>query len=163
MWLVTFECGAFVWLYLHVNISKPLERVCNFLKQLNKVSSCPNLSQQKVLLTPERFYVKYCCTLSHPLTPCEIIISYPSPWGIFSAWITVPMFILVNLRNRTGEGRRVWQDKPDNNFVWNNFSPNFTLLWSDLFLKDRKALRLSEYHERFAVLFSLPSCYVNSL
>ena len=36
----------------------------------------------------------------------------------------------VNLRNRTGEGRRrqTLCDKRDNNFVWNNFSPNFTFL-----------------------------------
>ena len=35
-----------------------------------------------------------------------------------------------NLRNRTGEERRrqTLCDKRDNNFVWNNFSPNFTLL-----------------------------------
>ena len=35
---------------------------------------------------------------------------------------------LVNLRNRTGEERRLQtlRDKRDNNFVSNNFSPNFT-------------------------------------
>ena len=81
--------------------------MCNFLKQLNKVSSCPNLSQGKVFFKPKLFYVKYCCTLSHPWIPREIIIYYPSPWGIFSASITVPMFIIVNLHNRMGEGKRV--------------------------------------------------------
>ena len=148
--------------------SKPSEWVCNFLKQLNKVSSCPNFSQRKVLLKPKLFYVKYCCTLSRPWTPGEIIIYYPSPWGIFSASITVPMFIIVNLHNRTGEGKRVeveggegggggveggranlvWQDKPDNNIVWKNFTKNFTFLWSDLFVKDQKALRLSDDHDK---------------
>ena len=86
---------------------KPSEWVCNFLKQLNKVSSCPNLSQRKVLVKPKLFYVKYCCTLSNPWTPGEIITYYPSPWGIFSASITVSLFIIVNLHNRTGEGKRV--------------------------------------------------------
>ena len=130
---MTFQCGAVVWLYLHVNVSKPLEWMCNFLKELNKVSSCPHLSQRKVLLKPKLFYVKYCCTLSHPWTQGEIIIYYPSPWGIFSASITVSMFIIVNLDNTTGEGKRVggranlvWQDKPDNNIVWKNFSQNST-------------------------------------
>ena len=42
----------------------------------------------------------------------------------------------------------VWQDKPDNNIVWKNFTQNFTFLWSDLFVKDRKALRLSEDHDK---------------
>jgi len=39
-------------------------------------------------------------------------------------------FSLVNLRNRTGEERRRQSlcDKRDNNFVWNNFFPNFTFL-----------------------------------
>ena len=115
---MTFQCGAVVWLYLHVNVLKPLEWVCNFLKQLNKASSCPNLSQRKVLLTPKLFYVKYCCTLSHPWTLGEIIIYYPSPWGIPSASITFPMFIIVNLHKRTGEERSVggggegWEGKP---------------------------------------------------
>ena len=38
--------------------------------------------------------------------------------------------VIVNLRNRTGEERRrqILCDKRDNNFVWNNFSPNFTFL-----------------------------------
>ena len=37
---------------------------------------------------------------------------------------------LLNLRNRTGEERRrqTLCDKRDNNFIWNNFSPNFTFL-----------------------------------
>ena len=37
---------------------------------------------------------------------------------------------LVHLRNRTGEEirRQTLCDKRDNNFVWNNFSPNFTFL-----------------------------------
>ena len=36
----------------------------------------------------------------------------------------------VNLRNRTGEGRRPQAlcDKRENNFVWNKFSPSFTFL-----------------------------------
>ena len=38
--------------------------------------------------------------------------------------------LLVNLRNRTGEKRRrqPLRDKRDDNFVWINFSPNFTFL-----------------------------------
>ena len=41
-----------------------------------------------------------------------------------SSWVR----IIVNLRNRTGEERRPQTlcDKRDNNFAWNNFSPNFT-------------------------------------
>ena len=37
--------------------------------------------------------------------------------------------IIVNLRNRTGQERtrQTLRDKRDNNFVWNNFSPNFTV------------------------------------
>ena len=37
---------------------------------------------------------------------------------------------LVHLRNSTGEEirRQTLCDKRDNNFVWNNFSPNFTFL-----------------------------------
>ena len=35
-------------------------------------------------------------------------------------------------------------DKRDNNFVWNNFSPNFTFLLTDLFVKDQKTWVLSE-------------------
>ena len=37
--------------------------------------------------------------------------------------------IIVNLRNRTGEERtrQTLRDRCDTNFVWNNFSPNFTL------------------------------------
>ena len=42
----------------------------------------------------------------------------------------------------------VWQDKPDNNIVWKNFTQNFTFLWSDLFVKDQKALRSSEDHDK---------------
>ena len=40
------------------------------------------------------------------------------------------LFKIVNLRNRTGEGgrRQTLCDKRDNNFVCNNFSPNFTFL-----------------------------------
>ena len=54
-------------------------------------------------------------------------------------------FSLVNLRNRTGEERRrqTLCDKRDNNFVWNNFSPNFTFLYTDLFVKDQKVIALS--------------------
>ena len=38
--------------------------------------------------------------------------------------------LLVSLRNRTGEKRRrqTLCDKRDNNFLWNNFSANFTFL-----------------------------------
>ena len=75
------------------------------------------------------------------------------------------MFIIVNLHNRRGEEKRVegggggvgveggranlvWQDKPDNNIVWKNFTQNFTFPWSDLFVKDQKALKLSEDHDK---------------
>ena len=89
------------------------------------------------------------------------------------------LLILVNLHNRTGEERRrqTLCDKRDNNFVWNKFSPNFTLLQTDLFVKDQKTLVCSEdydktrtnnpvtsvSHKRFAILFLLPTCCVNSL
>ena len=41
-----------------------------------------------------------------------------------------PQNQLVSLRNRTGEERRrqTLCDKRDNNFVWKNFPPSFTLL-----------------------------------
>ena len=57
---------------------------------------------------------------------------------------------IVNLRNRTGEERRrqTLRDKRDNNFVSNNFSPNFTFLETDLFVKDQKTLVLREDHEK---------------
>ena len=50
------------------------------------------------------------------------------------------LLILVNLRNRTVEGRRRQTScvKRDNHFVWNNFSPNFTFIWAYLFVKTRK-------------------------
>ena len=49
-----------------------------------------------------------------------------------------------------GEGRRrqTLCDKRDNNFVCNNFSPNFTFLNTDLFVKDQKTLMLSEDHDK---------------
>ena len=49
-----------------------------------------------------------------------------------------------------GEERRrqTLCDKRDNNFVWNNFSPNFTLLQTDLFVKDQKTLVFSEDHDK---------------
>ena len=47
-------------------------------------------------------------------------------------------------RDMTGEERRrqTLCDKRDNNFVWNNFSPNFNFLQTDLFVKDQKTLML---------------------
>ena len=56
---------------------------------------------------------------------------------------------LVHLRNRTGEERRrqTLCDKRDNNFVWNNFSPSFTFLQTDLFV-NQKTLVLSEDHDK---------------
>ena len=52
--------------------------------------------------------------------------------------------------NRMGEGRRrqTSSDKPDNNFVCNNFSPIFTFLETDLFVKDQKTLMFSEDHHK---------------
>ena len=50
--------------------------------------------------------------------------------------------VIVSLCNRAREERR-WQtlcDKCDNNFVWKKFLPNFTLLQTDLFVKDQKTL-----------------------
>ena len=86
---------------------------------------------------------------------------------------------IVNLRNRTGEerGRQTLCDKRDNNFVSKNVPPNFTFLWTYLFVEEQKTPMLSEFPtkhasnspvtfvtlERFAVLFFLPSCCVNSL
>ena len=63
---------------------------------------------------------------------------------------TTLIHILVNLLNRTGEERRrqTLCDKHDNNFVWNNFSPNFSFLETDIFVKDQKTLVLSEDHDK---------------
>ena len=63
---------------------------------------------------------------------------------------TTLIHILVNLLNRTGEERRrqTLCDKCDNNFVWNNFSPNFSFLKTDIFVKDQKTLVLIEDHEK---------------
>ena len=60
------------------------------------------------------------------------------------------LLILVNLHNRMGEERRrqTLCDKRDNNFVSNTFSPNFTLLQTDLFVKDQKTLVFSEDHDK---------------
>ena len=41
--------------------------------------------------------MKYYCTLSYPWTPGEIVIYYPSPWGIFSAQITAPIVHILKL------------------------------------------------------------------
>ena len=63
------------------------------------------------------------------------------------------------------------------NFVWKNLPPNFTFLWTHLFVEEPKIFMLSEFltkHasnspftfvtlKRFAVLFFVPSCCVNSL
>ena len=38
--------------------------------------------------------------------------------------------------------------KPDNNFVRNNFLPNFNFLKTDLFIKDQKTLKLSDNHDK---------------
>ena len=47
------------------------------------------------------------------------------------------------------EGKRqTLCDKRDNNFVSNKFSPNFTLLQTDLFVKDQKTLVFSEDHDK---------------
>ena len=56
----------------------------------------------------------------------------------------------MNLPNRTGEERtpQTLCDKDDKNFVWNNFSPNFTFLETDLFVKDQKTLVLSDDHDK---------------
>ena len=35
----------------------------------------------------------------------------------------------------------------DNNFPWNNFSPNFSSLWTDLFVNDQKTFMLSVDHD----------------
>ena len=53
--------------------------------------------------------------------------------------------------------------KPDNNFVWNNFLPNFNFLKTDLFIKDQKTLKLSDNHNKkclshTSVLPSSSSC-----
>ena len=57
---------------------------------------------------------------------------------------------IVNLRRRKGEERRrqTLCDKRDNNFLSNNFSPNFTFLSTDLFVKDRKTLVLNEDQDK---------------
>ena len=54
------------------------------------------------------------------------------------------------LRNRTGEGRRrqTLCDKRYNNFVRNNFLPNFTFFKQIFFAKKQKTLMLSEDHDK---------------
>ena len=57
----------------------------------------------------------------------------------------------MNLRNRTGETgeerrRQTLCDKRDNNFVWNNFSPDFFFI--EISVKDQKTLVLSEDHNK---------------
>ena len=83
---------------------------------------------------------------------------------------SLPGELLVNLRNRTGEGgkRQTLCDKRDNNFAWKNIPPNFSFLLTDLFVKDQKTLTsimtkqainspvTFVTHKRFAVLFFLP-------
>ena len=84
---------------------------------------------------------------------------------------SLPGELLVNLRNRTGEGgkRQTLCDKRDNNFAWKNIPPNFSFLLTDLFVKDQKTLMsimttkhainspvTFVTHKRFAVLFFLP-------
>ena len=87
--------------------------------------------------------------------------------------------LVVNLRNRTGEERRrqTLCDKRDNNFAFALLPPNFTFLWTDLFVEEKETSILSEFStkhasnspvtfvtlKRFAVLFFPPSCCVNSL
>ena len=58
---------------------------------------------------------------------------------------------VVNLRNRTGKERRRQSlcDKRDNSFVWNNFSPNLTFLYTDLFVKGQKTLVLILFEKTF--------------
>ena len=84
----------------------------------------------------------------------------------------------MKLRNRTGEERRrqTLCDKRDNNFAWKNLPPNFTFPKTDLFVEEHKMSMLREFPtkhaskspvtfvtlKRFAVLFFLPSCWVNS-
>ena len=105
-------------------------------------------------------YKRYIYTLSHV---------YPG-----KVWFK----ILVNLRNRTGEERRrqTLCDKHDNNFAWKNLPPNFTFPKTDLFVEEHKMSMLREFPtkhaskspvtfvtlKRFAVLFFLPSGWVNS-
>ena len=83
---------------------------------------------------------------------------------------SLPGELLVNLRNRTGEGgkRKTLCDKRDHNFAWKNIPPNFSFLLTDLFVKDQKTLTsimtkqainspvTFVTHKRFAVLFFLP-------
>ena len=91
-------------------------------------------------------------------------------------WVQIA--ILVNLRNRAKEERRrqTMCDKRDNNFAFALLPPNFTFLWTDLFVEEQETLMLSEFPtkhasnspvtfvtlRRFVVLFFLPSCCVNS-
>ena len=100
-----------------------------------------------------------------------------SSWlaSLKNAFASVPL--LVNLRNRTGEERRrqTLCDKRDNNFAL--LPQNFTFLWTNLFVEVQETSMLSEFPtkhasnipvtfvtlKRFAVLFFLPSCCVNSL
>ena len=109
----------------------------------------------------------------------KLLFSYYKPMLFYLSRCRLRRHYWVNLRNRTGEERRrqTLCDKRNNNFAWKNFSPNFTFFWTDLFVKDQKTLMLVKIttkhasyslvtfvtHKRFAVLFFLPSCCVNSL
>ena len=72
---------------------------------------------------------------------------YTTSQVLMGSWLRLA---LVNLRNRTGEERtrQTLCDKRDNNFVWNNVSPNFTFLETDLFAKDQKTSVWSEDYDK---------------
>ena len=49
-----------------------------------------------------------------------------------------------------GRGKKMAKlvTKCDNNFVWDDFWPNFNFLKTDLFIKDQKTLILSDNHDK---------------
>ena len=81
------------------------------------------------------------------------LFSFPSPLLLPLTALSLtalPSLIVVNSRNKTGEERRrqTLCDNRDNNFVWKNNSPNYTLLWTDRFVKDQKTLMFREDHDK---------------
>ena len=74
--------------------------------------------------------------------------SFLSPLALLLT--ALPSLIVVNSRNKTGEERRrqTLCDNRDNSFVRKNFSPNYSFLGTDRFVKDQKTLMLREDHDK---------------
>ena len=80
-------------------------------------------------------------------TTCRFVYAEKRVGAYTDTWLFYLKILLmgkiVNLRNRTGEERRrqTLCDNRDNNFVWNNFTPNFSL--NRCFCKDQKTFNVN--------------------